>query len=1192
MESQPQEKPDRIPLSQLRHCDRICDQFEAVWKAGNRPQLDDFLNQVLPDEQRTVLRQLMALDLDWRRRHGENPTLDTYRAEYPAIDFAPVADLFAPSPSAAPVEPIAGSDAELLAAGDIASTQARNHSAPRVGQIVAGRYKLLEEIGEGGMGSVFMAQQAEPVKRLVAVKIIKPGMDSKEVLARFEAERQALALMDHPNIARVLDAGATENGRPFFVMELVRGIPITRFCDERKLTVRRRLELFVPICHAIQHAHQKGIIHRDIKPSNVLVAMDNDHAVPKVIDFGLAKATGQTLTDKTLVTGFGFLVGTVQYMSPEQASLNNLDIDTRSDVYSLGVLLYELLTGRTPVERESLGKAALEEVLRTIREVDVPRPSNKLSGSDALPSIAANRNIEPDHLTRLIRRELDWVALKALEKDRARRYETANGLARDIQRYLADEAVEACPPSARYRLMKTLRRNKGPVLATTVVLLALLGGMTGATWGLLEARSQRDRAEAGEKLANDALVQVAAEKKKADEEIQIANSVREFLQTKLLGQADPRVQADTLRRTGRPSAEAKENPTIRELLDRAAKELAPERIDASFPNQRPLQAQILKTVGSTYWGVGDYKQAIGFLKRSAALFRQLLGSNDPITLENINTLALAYQCDGELDLALPLFEETLKLRTARLGPKHVDTLASMANLASAYGTAGKLDQALPLLEETVKLLRETLGPQPGTLVSMNNLGLAYLNAEKPDQALPLLEETVRLMRMNLGPDHPNTLQSTCNLALAYQAVGKLDLALSLLEKTLNLRKAKLGLDHPDTLQGMGNLAAAYQAAGKLDLALPLYKETLERYQAKLGPNHPDTLTIMANLASAYQDAGKLDLAQSLYEEALPRLEETVKRMKTNLGPDHPHTLATMDNLAGTYRAAGKLNLALPLFEETLKLRIATLGPNHRDVLANMNRLAVVYWQVKQLDKSIPLFEDLLKRQLPKLGRRHPDTLATVANLGVNYKDAGRLVEAVPLLEESYQAAKECPSLRWVGPPLLDEYLRAGKVEQAAALAKELLAEARTRLPKEGPELAVQLAEAVRLLLAAKAFADAEPLVRECLAIREKTQPDTFTTFNAKSMLGGALLGQKRYAEAEPLLLAGYEGMKQRVANMPPTAKLRLNEALERLIQVYEVLDKKDEAEKWRKELKAGKESQKWLKVDKPPPKASPGASQK
>jgi serine/threonine protein kinase len=359
-----------------------------------------------------------------------------------------------------------------------------------------GPYKLLQQIGEGGMGVVYLAEQEQPVRRRVALKIIKPGMDSRQVIARFEAERQALALMDHQNIARVLDAGTTDSGRPYFVMELVKGVPITKFCDEQHLTSRERLELFIPVCQAIQHAHQKGIIHRDLKPSNVLVALYDGKPVPKVIDFGVAKAIEQRLTERTLFTQLGQVVGTLEYMSPEQAELNQLEIDTRSDIYSLGVLLYELLTGTTPLERQRLRSAAFTEMLRMIREEEPPRPSTRLSASgDKLPTISAQRKTEPAKLTRLVRGELDWIVMKALEKDRARRYETANGFARDIERYLADEPVSACPPSAAYRLGKFLRRHKGPVLAAALVFCALLAGMAGTTLGLLGAEARRQEAE-------------------------------------------------------------------------------------------------------------------------------------------------------------------------------------------------------------------------------------------------------------------------------------------------------------------------------------------------------------------------------------------------------------------------------------------------------------------------------------------------------------------------------------------------------------------------------------------------------------------------------------------------------------------------------------------------------------------------
>jgi serine/threonine protein kinase/Flp pilus assembly protein TadD len=387
-----------------------------------------------------------------------------------------------------------------------------------------GPYKLLEPIGEGGLGTVWMAQQTAPVKRLVAVKLIKAGMDSRQVSARFEAERQALALMDHPNIARVLDGGTTGAGRPYFVMDLVKGVPITRYCDEHHLTPRQRLELFVPVCQAVQHAHQKGIIHRDLKPSNVLVALYDGNPVPKVIDFGVAKATGQQLTEMTLVTGFGAIVGTLEYMSPEQAEINQLDIDTRSDIYALGVLLYELLTGTPPFTRAESEQGGVLEMLRVIREQEPTKPSAKLSTAEGLPTLAASRGTEPARLTKLVRGELDWMVMKALEKDRNRRYDSANGFALDVRRYLADEPVLACPPSAAYRLRKFARRHQSGLAVAGLVLslLVLLGSVAGWSWRDRAARAAEREGRLERAVERAELLQREGKRREAVEALEAA----------------------------------------------------------------------------------------------------------------------------------------------------------------------------------------------------------------------------------------------------------------------------------------------------------------------------------------------------------------------------------------------------------------------------------------------------------------------------------------------------------------------------------------------------------------------------------------------------------------------------------------------------------------------------------------------
>ncbi|HVK15431.1 MAG TPA: serine/threonine-protein kinase, partial [Fimbriiglobus sp.] len=758
-------------------------------------------------------------------------------------------------------------------------------STPASGVVIAGRYKLLEVIGEGGMGTVWLADQIEPVRRKVAVKLIKPGMDSRQVLARFEAERQALALMDHPNIAKVHDAGATPEGRPYFAMELVKGVPITRYCDDHHLTLRQRLELFVSVCRAVQHAHQKAVIHRDLKPSNVRVAPYDGRPVVKVIDFGVAKAAGQPLTENTMFTGLGAVVGTPEYMSPEQAELNNADVDTRSDVFSLGVLLYELLTGSTPLTQKRLKEAALLEVLRLVREEEPPRPSIRLSTAEGLPSIAACRGLEPRKLSGVVRGELDWIVMRALEKDRDRRYETANGFAADVQRYLSDEPVQACPPSAVYRFRKFARRNKGPLAAGGLVLLTLVAGIIGTTWSLIVARAHYHHSQ--------------QEQRKAQASAAEATTVLEFFENRVLSAARPKGQAHGLGR---------------EVSIRAAVDAAEPGIASTFAGQPLAEASIRRVLGLTYWYAGDYAKAIGQHERALDLRQTHLGADHPATLGSMKNLGQAYQSAGRLSDALRLNQEALRLHKVVLGPDHRETLWTMNRLAETLMALGRPADALPLYEEELTIAKATLGPaHADTLIYMDKLAGAYRGLGRLDDAVRLLEETQELYQAKFAPDHPDRLATVGNVALLYSEVGRWAEAIPLLRQSLELKRTVHGGGHPETSIALHNLGCAYRDAGQAAEALPHLEEALRLHAAKPGPDHHNTLIMASNLAWLYRDTGQL-------EEALALFQDTLRRQQVGLAADHPSRLMVMNHTGTCLVTMKRYGEAGALLRECLGLR--------------------------------------------------------------------------------------------------------------------------------------------------------------------------------------------------------------------------------------------------------------------------------
>lgn len=871
-----------------------------------------------------------------------------------------------------------------------------------------GPYKLLAPLGEGGFGTVFLAAQETPVRRKVALKILKPGMDSRQIVARFEAERQALAIMDHPHIAKVFDGGATPAGRPYFVMELVQGIPLTDFCDQHHLALTQRLELFLAVCQAVQHAHQKGIIHRDLKPSNVLVAQAAGTPLVKVIDFGVAKALGQELTDKTLVTGLLQLIGTPLYMSPEQAGRSAPDIDTRSDIYALGVLLYELLTGATPFDRERFRLAPYDEICRIIREEEPPKPSTRLlCAKETLPTVAAQRQMEPTKLIRSIRGELDWIVLKCLEKDRNRRYETASSLAEDVQRYLAEEAVQAGPPTTAYRLRKFLWRHKRAVVAGALLLLSLLGGLTGTIFGLVEAQRQEQRARAA-----------AVDEKKAREAASAAEADT---------QAFARFLADHVLATTRPEGwqgGIGYNVTMEEALIRAEP-----MVPVVFRNRPRAEALTRQEIGVTWRNLGKYPQAERHLRRALQLRREYWGVDDVETLLCQNSLAVTLCQAGRTDEAVTLHEQVLKALQLKCGSEAQETLIVQSNLASAYERAGQLDRAVPLYETVLAKQRATLGPaHADTLGTQHDLAHAYRALGQFEKAVFLLEATLEKQRTMLGADHADALVTAHTLGNAYRDVGQIDRAVRLLETTREKQRERFGPMHPATLNTAGDLALTYWEAGQTERAVALGEQTWAQRKTVLGLDHPDTYISANNLASMYREGGKLD-------RAVPLFEQTLERRQAILGAAHPDTLNTMNNLAFAYLTTGKPDRALQLFQTAATVMRQKHGAGHPRTLAFLGNLCVCYELLRQPAQAEPLRRELVDGARQKFGAHSTPYAIQLANLGINLLHQKKYAQGENLLRDALAISSQRTPNGW-GTHHLRSLLGSALVHQKKYAAAE------------------------------------------------------------------------------------------------------------------------------------------------------------
>ncbi len=751
-----------------------------------------------------------------------------------------------------------GMDRENVAQGEHQPAREQDPSVNATASLVGmerpgsqiGRYKLLRVLGEGGMGLVYLAEQEGQIRRKVALKVIKPGMDSKRVIARFETERQALALLDHPGVAQVYDAGTTETGRPYFIMEHVRGLPITDYCDRHKLTVENRLRLFQQVCLAVHHAHQKGIIHRDIKPSNILVSTENDRPIPKMIDFGVAKAISQPLTERTLFTEDSHLLGTPEYMSPEQADMSNEDIDTRSDIYSLGVLLYVLLTGILPYDSKTFRRGGVEHIRRIIRDTDPKTPSTRLAklGDEAV-KLAENRRTEIHALAKHLKKELEWIPLKAMRKDRAERYRSASELVDDIENYLNGAPLMAGPPGTGYKLKKFVRRNRVLVGGIAAVLVVLIAGVVVST--------------------NFAI--------RAERQATISQAVVEFL------------TEDVLMSAHRAKATRWE-VTLSEILD-----VASQNLKDKFNDEPLVEALIRHTLGNTYLSLGKYLAAEPHIESAYRIRRVELGQEHPDTLASTSSLGILRLSQGRHGEAEQLCSKAFEGRLRLLGREHQDTLTSMWELGVVYVYQHRYTEAEKFISEVSDLRNRILGQEhPDTLTSLRGLAWTYMQQARYAEAEQLFEHVFETCLENLGDTHDVTRGTFDGLVSIYTHMDRLEEAEQHGRKGLELKRHALGEEHPETLESMGILARVYAKQGRYEEAEQLYK-TVHETQRRLGIQVSKVTDKLVELAALYVE-------QARYGEAEPLLLQEFQRREQQFGPVHDYTIDMLNQVVSLYEA--------------------------------------------------------------------------------------------------------------------------------------------------------------------------------------------------------------------------------------------------------------------------------------------------
>jgi serine/threonine protein kinase/Tfp pilus assembly protein PilF len=877
-----------------------------------------------------------------------------------------------------------------------------------------GRYRILRLLGEGGMGVVYEAEQAQP-RRTVALKVIKSGLSDPKLVRRFEQESLVLGRLQHPGIAQIYEAGTAENGfgpQPYFAMECIRGQPLLKYANSHQLSTHERLDLIAKICEAVHHAHQRGIIHRDIKPGNIFV---DETGQPKILDFGVARAT-ESDQHVTHQTDLGQLVGTLAYMSPEQVLADPMDLDIRSDVYAVGVILYELLAGRLPYSIS--GK--LHEAVKTIREEE---PIALSSFSSAY------------------RGDIETIVVKTLEKDKRRRYPSAAELAADIRRYLLDEPIMARPASAVYQLKKFARRHKGLVMGVAAVFIVLIVGVAVSTREAARANEESATSRAiSDFLQNDLLSQASAANQskpdtKSDPDLKVRTAL-DRAAARITGKFDrqPKVEAAIRDTIGQTYLDLGLYPEARMQLQRAL-----ELRRRMLGEKSPETLRTMSRLGYAGYLQGKYPEAEPLLSHALEVQRRVLGPDNPDTLSSMSDLATVYWARGKYPQAEVLNRQTLEIRRRVLGPEHPDTLKSMNNLAIAYKEEGKYAQAETLDNQTLVIRRRVSGPEhPDTLKSMNNLAGVYRDEGKYALTEAIFHQIIEIRRRLLGPEHPLTLMASHNLAIAYYDQGKYARAEVLFSQNLEIQRRVLGPEHPDTLMAINNLGTVYLSQGKYSKAEGLFSHTLEIQRRVLGPEHRYTLASMTNVADSYAEQGKYPQAEALFRQAL----ESERRV---LGPEHPDSLGTMSIVAAMYQRRDEFALAETYAAQALAGRRHALGSEHPDTMASAADLALAYLSQGKFAEAEPLAREALEFNQKKQPD-HWQRFRTESLLGASLAGQKKYAEAEPLLMEGYSGMVERKS--WVavsdwyqldraGGWLVQLYQAWGKPSEAAEWRKKL-----------------------------------------------------------------------------------------------------------------------------------------------------------